>query len=78
MKSMFEAIDALFKAYFVFDLGYPPESCHLLLLIQKGIYRISTKSDESYTSLQYVMKKLHASQSSEPPKTHDTAEGDKE
>lgn len=60
VSSTVEAIDICFKIFHVFQLKYPTASEHLWLLIQKYIYKFSTKWDSVFPSIEYIMKKIES------------------
>ncbi|XP_011312657.1 uncharacterized protein, partial [Fopius arisanus] len=45
VSSALKAIDTCFKIFHVLDAFYPPQSHHLWLLIQRGLYQFSTLTD---------------------------------
>lgn len=54
-KSVLEAIDICFKAFFVIKAKYPVQSEHLWLLIQRGIYKIVTSYDKTFPNIVDVL-----------------------
>lgn len=46
--STIEAFDILFKTYHALHIQYPPQSAHILQLIQNAVYGIKTKYDKIY------------------------------
>lgn len=44
-SSPIQAVDSLFKVFFVLNCSYPVESRHLWLFIQQCIYSINTSND---------------------------------
>ncbi|XP_071578556.1 uncharacterized protein [Temnothorax nylanderi] len=56
--SMLEALDVCFKAFHVLQINYPDASKHLWMLIQKGLYKLSTKWDISFSNTEHILKKL--------------------
>ncbi|XP_011688398.1 PREDICTED: uncharacterized protein LOC105450312 [Wasmannia auropunctata] len=58
-SSLIEAVDACFKTFHVLQLQYPTASDHLWLIIQKCIYKFTTKWDRVIPSTEYVIKTLN-------------------
>lgn len=59
VNSTIEAIDICFKVFHVFQLKYPGASEHLWMLIQKGIYNLTTEWDLNISFIAHILKKLH-------------------
>ncbi|KAE8737637.1 hypothetical protein FOCC_FOCC016898 [Frankliniella occidentalis] len=43
-----EAVDLFFKSFFALHIEYPPESSHILIILQKAVYGLSTEYDKNY------------------------------
>lgn len=56
--STLEALDICFKTFHVLNLSYPDASKHLWMLIQKGLYKLCTQWDVSFSNTEHVLKKL--------------------
>lgn len=58
IDSVLKAIDVCFKSFFVFQLEYPFDSQHIWLLMQKGMYNISTKYDPILSFTEDIISKV--------------------
>ncbi|KAL5292666.1 hypothetical protein ACFFRR_011443 [Megaselia abdita] len=58
LSSFVEAIDILFKSYFVFNLNYPPESENVLRFIQHFFYQVFLNDENISTSIYQLMYDL--------------------
>lgn len=58
VTSVVKAVDTCLKAIFVLNAEYPKESCHVWQFIQRAIFKIKTKYDKSYTSVNTLMTDL--------------------
>lgn len=58
IPSLLEAIDVCFKSYHVFNAKYPPQSEHILLLLQKGLYKFSTDWDSRIIAVDELLNDL--------------------
>lgn len=57
-SSTVEAVDVCFKAFHVLQLNYPAASEHLWIIIQKCIYKFTTKWDYIIPHIQHIFKKF--------------------
>lgn len=55
-SSVQQAFDLLFKVYHTLKIQYPPQSGHILQLIQQGVYKINTKYDVVYPENLDILK----------------------
>ncbi|KAJ8674205.1 hypothetical protein QAD02_014671 [Eretmocerus hayati] len=58
VSSVLEAIDICFKVFFVFHLQFPYDSQHLWLMIQRGVYGITTDYDSEFPFMSHILDKL--------------------
>jgi len=58
VDNVLTAIDTCFKMFFVLHAKYPDECAPVWFIIQKGIYKLNTKWDKVYTSVNSVMSDL--------------------
>ncbi|KYN00656.1 hypothetical protein ALC62_08565, partial [Cyphomyrmex costatus] len=59
ISSTLEAVDICFKTFHVLQLQYPTASEHLWLVIQKCIYKFTTKWNTIIPSTEYIIKTLN-------------------
>lgn len=57
-RSVLKAFDILFKTFFALDLKYPAQAEHIYILIQKGIFGISTINDKPLPYIEDILKYL--------------------
>lgn len=58
-SSTLEAIDTCFKIFHVLQLNYPTASEHLWFIIQKCIFKFTTKWDTIIPSTEHIIKTLN-------------------
>lgn len=58
VNSALSALDILFKVYHVLDARYPPESEHLWMLIQRSLYKFSTKWDKEIPYIEGIVQRM--------------------
>lgn len=58
IDSVIKAIDVCFKIFHVLHVKYPPECSLVWLLLQKGIYRMSTKWDKKSTKVYTLLQEF--------------------
>lgn len=56
--SIIHAVDVCFKILFALNAEYPAESSNIWYFIQKGLYKLTTKYDKVYTSVNSLMTDL--------------------
>lgn len=61
--SIIVAVDTCFKILFALNAEYPSESSNIWYFIQKGLYKLTTKYDKVYTSVNSLMTDLGISKS---------------
>lgn len=52
VDGIIEAIDLFFKSFHAFHISYPPESQHIWMTLQRGIYKFQTEWDSDCTGLE--------------------------
>lgn len=58
VPSILKALEICFKSFHVFDAVYPPESEHLWLLLQRVLFKFSTKWDKMTPYIMEVISEL--------------------
>ncbi|XP_058792725.1 uncharacterized protein LOC131665107 [Phymastichus coffea] len=61
MPSLQAAIDYCFKSFHVFSAKYPPQSEHLWLLLQNGVYKFHTRWDPLILSVEEMLNDIQFS-----------------
>lgn len=56
--SIIHAVDSCFKILFALNAVYPAESSNIWYFIQKGLYKLSTRYDKVYTSVNSLLTDL--------------------
>ncbi|KAF5302188.1 hypothetical protein FQR65_LT19117 [Abscondita terminalis] len=56
--SIVHAVDACFKVLFALNAEYPAESSNVWYFIQRGVYKLSTKYDRVYTTVNSLLNDL--------------------
>lgn len=51
-----KAVELCFKLIHALNAQYSPEAVHIWLCIQKGIFKINSKYDKSYTSVNQFLQ----------------------
>lgn len=58
VASVLEAVSVCFYSFHVFNLQYPKASEHIWLLIQKGLYKFTTKEDAKSPYMDNIIDKV--------------------
>lgn len=56
--SILQALDMCFKVFHVLHLQYPVFTDYLRLILQRGLYDITTKWDTMFSTTEHIIKKL--------------------
>lgn len=58
VNSIIEAVDVTFKIFHTLHCEYPTECCTVYSFLQKGLYKLSTKWDKEFTSVNALLADL--------------------
>lgn len=58
VESPLKAVDVCFKGIHALNASYPPECMQIWMLIQKGVYFITTKFDKQISSVNVILSAL--------------------
>lgn len=61
VTSISHAVDVCFKVIFALNAKYPAECLNVWQFLQKGIYKINTKEDKTYTAVNSLLSDLEIS-----------------